>query len=122
MTGSVTVATGADLVAMATSMTFKFQANKEILSGTLFRFTFPDIYTVGTTLVCTATAYDASTAALAGTFSCQKYGQEVIIYGLETYLPAYTRIAFSITGLTNASYTNSAAASNIYIDTIRENS
>ena len=86
MTGSVTVASGTDAVAMATSMTFKFVTAKEVLSGTLFRFTFPSIYTVGTP-ICTATAYDNLTAALAGTYSCQANGQEVIIYGLATYLP-----------------------------------
>lgn len=66
---AVTVTNNLDFVGQATDLTFQFDLATEVLPGTLFRFTFPSILTVGTP-VCNAVAYDINTPAITGPFSC----------------------------------------------------
>ena len=107
---------------MSTDLLFAFTTQTEVLAGTLFRFTFPTtvpVLTVGTP-ACSVQAFDQATAAIAGPFTCAATtSNEVIISGLSTFLPGPSKIAFKISGITNAAYYMAGAAGNILIDTIR---
>ena len=120
MVGDVTVTTDLDRVSMATDLLFKFTTTSELLSGTLFRFTFPTaVLTVGTP-TCSVQAYDTNTPAITGPFTCvATTSNEVIISGLSTFLRGPSKISFNIAGITNAAYYTAAAAGNILVDTIR---